>query len=252
MQLHSTSRSPDGQSANLYYQLSSNKELAKLAGLPELTVNDQDNESSSTYRTGATSPAPGSTKLRSDGISRPSSDTVWNGNLLKPLVMPLSAPEAAGLHNFYASLPTSMASPMSGSHPQPAAAPTEDQIQDSSDIETPGMIAAEKDPLMDPSATDLTLDVLPGETAAQARADQADKSKLELPTPMDAEQLHKSQAASLSVPGAQSTAQNPAPAQVAPKPIPVNEEDAPLPVSKEPPISPVRSPIANPYDILNR
>ena len=250
LQIHAAADSSQGENTNLYYQLSTNKALAKLAGLPELTVDDQN--SPSAYRIGASPASPGSTNLRPDTASGSANDSVWNGDLFKPLVKPLSAPEASGLHDFYASLPTSMASPISGGSAPATPAQVEDQSQDSTDIETPGMVAAEKDPLMDPSATDLTLDVLPGESVEQAREEEADRSKLELPEAMDANQLHKSEAAALSAPSAQNTSQTPAPAPVAAKAVPVNEEDAPLPVSKEPPINPVRSPIANPYDILNR
>ena len=69
---------------------------------------------------------------------------------------------------------------------------------------------------------------------------------------MSAAQLHKEQAAALSVPGASTTAQTAAPAPLSVKTVPIEDPNAPLPVSKVPPINPVRSPIANPYDILNR
>ena len=243
-------KSSEDQSANLYYQLSSNKELAKLAGLPALDSDDRD--STTTYRTGATPSGQGSGKLRTDASSAPTSGFLSQGDLFKPLITPLSAPEAAGLHNFYSSLPLSVALPISGSLPQTPSAPQTDQYQDSSDLETPGMIAAEKNPLTDAGAPDLTLDMLPGESIEQAKAHQDDNNKLELPLPMDADQLHRQQAAALNIPGVPNTIQPAAPVPAPPQAVPINDEDAPMPVSKLPQINPVRSPIANPYDLLNR
>ena len=112
------------------------------------------------------------------------------------------------------------------------------------------MVAAEKNQLMDTSAR-IYLDILPGESIDQAKAHQDNTTKLELPLPMDANQLHKEQATTLSAPGAPNAAQTAPPAAPV-KPIPINDEDAPLPVSKESQINPVRSPIGNPYDILDR
>jgi hypothetical protein len=246
---HAAANSPQDQDqdANLYYKLTSNKELAELAGLPTLDPDGQDGTSS--YRTGAAYSDQGAVTLRSDTSSTSTSNFSSQGDLFKPLVTPLSAPDMAGLHNFYAPLPVSMASPLSG-FPKTSPAPTTDQSRDSSDIETPGMVAAEKDPLTDTSALDLSLDTLPGETVEQARAHRQNNSNLELPLPMDVDQLHKEQAATLSVPGAPKTAQTATPAPV--KTVPTEDPDAPLPVNKALQINPVHAPIANPYDILNR
>jgi hypothetical protein len=240
--------SPEDQSANLYYQLSSNKDLAKLAGLPALDSDDRDRATA--YLTGTPPSVRGSGTMRADAPSAATSGLPSHAHFFKPLITPLSAPEAAGLHNFYSSLPVSMPSPISRGPPQMPPAPKKDQSQNFSDIETPGLVAAERNPLTDASAPDLTLDLLPGESIEKAKARQDDNNMLELPLPMDADQLHKKQAAALSVPGAPKTAQPPTPAPV--KAVPIDDENAPLPVSKEPQINPVRSPIANPYDILNR
>jgi hypothetical protein len=247
---HASTQSPDGQEANLYYQLSSDKELAKLAGLPAL---DSDSEDITTpYRTGASDPA--SVKLRTD--TSPTTNggfSSHDNNLFKPLLTPLSAPNAMGLNSSSPALPIAMAMPLSGGIlPQPVAVPSADQPQDSSDLETPGMVAAKKDPLTDMSSSDLTLDILPGESIEQARAHQGNNSKLELPLPMDAGQLHNQQAAPSTVPGAPNAAKT---AKTAPAPVnavPIEDPNAPEPVSKSPQINPVRAPIASPFDILNR
>jgi hypothetical protein len=248
LQAHTAAaNSPEDQNANLYYELSSNKDLAKLAGLPAADADGQNGAGA--YRTGVAPSDHGGATLRSDASSTGPGNLSSQGDLLKPLVTPLSAPDAAGLRNFYAPLSISMASPLSG-FPKMSPAPKRGQSEDSSDMETPGMVAAEKDPLTDTSALDLNLDTLPGETAEQARAHQESESNLTLPVPMNADQLHQEQAATLSVSGAKKAAPTAVTAPV--KPAPTEDPDAPLSVDKALQINPVRAPIANPYDILNR
>jgi hypothetical protein len=249
LQNRNKSSAAKDQNANLYYQLTSNKELARLAGLPTLDSNSQDNTTS--YRTGAAHSGPSALRADLPSTSAAVTGFAAHGNLFKPLVTPLSAPAAAGMPNFYSSLPMSMAPPASRGVSQTSSAPTENPYQESSDLETPGLVAAKKDPLSNISDSDLTLDVLPGESTEEARAHQENNTKLELPLPMDANQLHKDQAAALSVPVAPSAAKATAPAPVV-KAVPIEDPDAPTPVSKVPQINPVRAPIANPYDLLNR
>jgi hypothetical protein len=246
LQARAAANPSEEQGANLYYELSSNKDLAKLAGLPALDSDRPDSTAPAT-RLGQ-----GPVTLRSDASSKATSNSLSRGYLLKPLVTPFSAPDAAGLHNFYSSLPGSRAPSFFGNRPQTPPAPNPDQSQDSSDIETPGMIAAEKNPLTDTSTSDLTLDMLPGESIEQAKAHQDNNAKLELPLPMDAAQLHKEQATALSVPSLPNAAQPPTAATTTPVQTPLDDPNAPMPVSKAPQINPIRAPLANPYDILNR
>ncbi len=246
-------KSPEDQSTNLYYQLSSNKELAKLAGLPALDSDSQ--EGAPPNRTGVAPSGQNSSVLRPDASAAVKRGSPSLGHGFKPLITPLSAPDAAGLHNFYSSLPLLMASPISGSLPQTPRSPQAAQSRDISDIETPGMVSAGKNPPTDTNIPDLTLDILPGESIEQARAHQDSNNSLELPLAMDADQLHKEQAAALSVPtvpGVPKTTQTAKPAPAPVKTVPINDEDAPMPVSKSIQINPVRAPIAKPYDILNR
>ncbi|HEV3271554.1 MAG TPA: hypothetical protein VGZ93_05175 [Candidatus Methylacidiphilales bacterium] len=250
LQAHAAADSTGGDETNLYYELTSNKDLARLAGLPTLGSDDRDNVVSSP--TGEAPSNPGgetpSAETSSRGTGNPSS---WQQNLFKPAISPFSVPGLARVHNFYALPPVSMGLALPGNF-QTSPAPGPDQSRESSDMETPGMVAAEKDPLTDARALDLSLDRLPGESIEQARAHQDNNLNLELPIPMDVDQLHKEEAASLSVPGASKTAQpaaSPQPATV--KAAPTEDPNAPLPVSKALQINPVRSPIANPYDILD-
>ena len=83
--------SPEDQSANLYYQLSSNKDLAKLAGLPALDSDSQDGATALPNGRAPFRPGPGD--LRADASSAATSGFPSHGNLFKPLITPLSAPE---------------------------------------------------------------------------------------------------------------------------------------------------------------
>jgi len=248
LQSHSANSKSD-KSANLYYQLSTNKELAKLAGLPVIDTDEP--EGTVPVPHSSTGPAklhPGSS---SSGLSP------YHADLLKPLVTPLGAPEAEGLHNFYSSiLPDSVLSPSSNNSTQNSPAPRPEETTDPADIETPGMLAAEKDPLSDASVPDLSLDLLPGETPEQAKEHRDNNNaKLELPLPMNATQLHREQAAAFSPPGAPTAptaASTTATTTTPTKTEPIVDREAPIPVSKQPQISPVRPAIASPFDILNR
>jgi len=241
--MNGSGKSGDDQSANLYYQLSSNKDLAKLAGLPDI-----DDAGNSTYHASEApadhNPAP----LRSP-TANPAA-AMQGGAFMKPFITPLGAPDAAGLSNFYSSLGGSASAPFAGATPPPRAARVSvTGDEDPADIDTPGMIAAEKNP--NPGTLDLSLDVLPDESIEHARAHQDNDELLALPLPQDADQLHRAEAASLSPTGVIGPPQAAA-APAAVKPIPINDEDAPVPASKLPVITPIRAPIANPYDILNR
>jgi hypothetical protein len=250
LKAHAAANPSDTESANLYYELSRNKDLAKLAGLTPIDADD--GNSPPAYKTGRTPAQPDPSTLRKDSFAAASTTPLSNVSGLKPLITPLSAPDAAGLHNFYSSLPVAMPSLFGGSASSsntPSAPTPKSESQDSTDIETPGMIAAQKDPLSNIGSRDLTLDVLPGETIEQAKASRLGSNTLDLPVPMNADQLHKTLPRALPVDGTASTAQTtPTPA----KPIQTNDADAPLPVSKEPVIIPVHSAIADPFDILNR
>jgi hypothetical protein len=66
---------------------------------------------------------------------------------------------------------------------------------------------------------------------------------------MNADQLHKNEAAAMGLPNSAPTTKTPAPNINA---KPVEDPEAPIPVSKSQQLNPVRPPIANPFDILNR
>ena len=242
--------STQSQSANFYNQLSSNPDLARLAGMPDLYTDGRDE--ALTFRTGATEPHQSTSALRNEasapGIRGPST----GGNIFKPLITPLSSPEAAGMHNFYSALPGPAVTPFYGSLGPKVTVSSSSRSEDSTDIETPGMISDKNNPLADPGSSDLTLDMLPGESVEEARAHQDNNNNLELPVVMDADRLHQTQAATLHAPVPPNGAKTQTAATPPPKPAPTEDPEAPTPVSRVPQINPVRAPIASPFDILNR
>jgi hypothetical protein len=249
LKAHAAANPSNNESSNLYYELSKNKELAKLAGITPIDSDEAD--ASSEDKTNQAPATPDSTLMHPDAYTTASSNPLSTAFGLKPLISPLSAPDAAGIHNFYSSLPVAMPSPLTSSIPGAASA-TSQQSEDSTDMETPGMTAAKTDPMANLDTPDLTLDVLPGETIEQAKANRANNNNLELPQPMNADQLHQTLPTALSLQPPSNTTQKTPTLPPVVKPVQTYDADAPTPVSQQPVIVPVHAPIANPYDILNR
>ena len=248
LQTHAETSTAMDRSANPYQEISANQDLTDYH-------NDSANDEP-LFRT-KDSAAHGASALRPGSNPPLLKSAAFGSSFLTPLVTPLGATDAAGIKNFYASLPDASVAPFNGSTPAPELHARTSIIPDptDNDIETPGMIAAKKDPLTDPATLDTEIDSLPGESLAHARAHQDNsESLLQLPIVMDAEQLHREQASYLAPPTArplgpnQTTAATPAKPTVAP----LENLHEPVPISQMPVINPVRAPIANPYDILNR
>jgi len=249
-QLHTAER-PSNESDDLYSQLSSNKELANLAGLPTLDSGPQ--EQTPGFRTGGTDSNRSGVALRAD--SAPTANGAQNHPLVfKPLITPLGAADAAGLHDFYATLPaTASPSLLPGSStPEKVPEPEPREEQDPTAIETPGMIAAENDPLMDKGSSNLTLDMLAYDSLAQADLPHDNTPtpvKLELPLPTNAALVHKAQEVALSVPGVVKPA---AAAPVRVNPLLLQDPNEPTPIDKMPQPNLIHGPIADPRDIFYR
>lgn len=223
------------------YQISSDKDLSKLSGLPSL--GSASPEQSPSLRTGAANNA---LTLRANPSSQMSSisDSAFHESMFKPLVTPLSSPQTLGLHDSYTFLSTG-STPLPPQSNTPKTSRTSELNQEEpSAMEMPGLTAAESDPLLDKS-TDLTLDVLPGESIEEAKAHQ-DSPQLKLSLPNDITQLHKQQTASLKPPSVvKTTAQQPI------NPVLLPDPNEPTP-DKVPQPNPIHSPIADPHDIFYR
>jgi hypothetical protein len=244
LRLHNQPTPTQSSTSDLYYQLSTNKDLAKLAGLPT-TDFDQD---PAQPRTGVTSKEKPQVALRSAPA---------NTSPFQPLITPLSS---TALGSTFGSSTTSLFSQETsffGTNSAPArpVVPRPSRLSaESTDLDTPGAVA-DRNALPEPEAADLSLDLLPGETAEQARARDEMNRNPQLPVLMNADQLHAQQAALLKpkLPkGAQLPAPEPKVAVQPPVVKPVPADELPLPVGQGAQVTPVHAPIANPFDILNR
>ena len=238
------------QTQNFYNELTSNRELARLAGLPVT-----DDTPGTAFRTDDTSQDDKAAALRKEADD---ADATKANKLPKPMISWNSSTAAT---NITAPLPFAIPSSFDKIDPQTQSQPQTSKVDDS-DLDTPGAISERKDSdsLTDSSTSDLTLDMLPGETADQARAHQDYNSRAELSLPMDATLLHKEQAAFSQGPQLPRPAgENPTTTITPlgpPAPTPgtstaATDPNAPVPVSQVPQPS-SRPPIARPFDLLNR
>ncbi len=217
---------------NLYAELSDNKDLAKLAGLsnsnPMLAP-------ATGLLTGPGTSSP-TLSLRPDAsltsVKVPAASFTTSNPAFKPFITPLGETEAAGLHNFYSSIPALSATAL----PQT----TSSANADPGALDIPGMTAAESDPTKR-AELDLSLDSLPGNMSPGAKENQ--NLSLDLPVATNTERLQKQSDTTLNTPGKRKT--------IAPLPInprllqPISDTAQMVP---DPP--PVRGQVDDPYDIL--
>ena len=229
-------------SPNLYTELTSNKALANLAGLPS-----SDDDGKSALRTGDAAKGSNGPELRKDADSTAADEE-------KKLAQPLIASHGLKTPNFAAPMPFQFSTSFDNVVPNVPVPAKVKEAEEMTDLDTPGAIS---DKTGGATNGDLNLDFLPGESLTSAKGHQDANSPAELALPMDSSQLHKDETLSLQVaqpyrPGADRTAMA-APGPSAPSPNPDKESDpnAPVPVSKVP-IPSTRAPISNPFDILNR
>lgn len=233
--------------SNLYYELSMNPALARLAGLPDLGP---------TAMNPSTSGVPMKRGTAAESMAADKTPALPHAFEWKPFLPISSSPQGEGLTDPTGSQPTAMPSPLvsypDSASPQPEKrpAPRTEKTGDILDLETPGMIASKDDPSAKLDTPDLSLDLLPGETAAQAKAERARENSIQPPQPITADTLHKSLMSSATPPGQTGATTNTA--SSTPPPVPQVDPEAPVPVSQQPVISPVHAPVANPFDILNR
>lgn len=230
---------------NLYTELTSNRELAKLAGLP-YTGED------TSFRTGdSTGGDANGPELRKDSGENAAAKNP------KPAVPGWAYPAAVKIT---APMPLDIGQPLA-TDLLPAPTPGV-KVDDASDLDTPGMVSAKDDgdSLSDPASANLNLDMLPGESVQHAMAHQDANSPAELSLPMDLTQMHKQEAEANEgaqlprVPSISPVAAVTPPGP--PAPVPGKDEkpydpNAPVPVSQVP-VPSTRPPLANPFDILNR
>ena len=225
-------QSHNANPGNLYYQISTDKDLAKIAGLPLITIT----ESASVKAT----PNPGSNGLNLRTDSTPSTPSTPPGRI-KPIATTMS--NFANLHNSFA-IPTSG---LQQYGPKMVAAPptAPPATSNTFDLDTPGMVASGKSPLLDTDTT-LTLDLLPGESPSAAKAHRENTNLLELPKTTHVAQWQDLENNALRAPGSIKTAPS-----VPLNPILLKLANEPPPVTAPPP-SPIRNPVADPRAISYR
>ena len=228
---------PDAGSS-LFQALSTNKDLAHLAGINNGTSPNPTTSSPLVAK------SPADARVSHNGtLSAPPSYASYQ---FKPLV----APPTYGLQNYYGNPETpsynTKPSVKLSAKPTLKSAANVNTNTTPSDIDTPGMLAA-KDGALNLGSPDLTLDLLPGETMTQARIEQANAAALALPSPKSADPLPTTAKS-----GATNSTTNPAIPVAKIARDPADDPSAPMPVSKAPVITPGHPEIADPFSVLNR
>jgi len=227
------------QSNNLYYKIATDKNLSRVAGISTIDTSKQD--AAAAMRTGINASGRDALSLRPDGPTAPTQAraTPTSMPIIKPLITPLGAADAAGLKNFY-SLPQSQAA---------AYIPASKSSNISGpDLDMPGKVAAENDPLSKASLRfDSTADdALPNDTSPGRHL-----SSDALPDADPIAQLQNQKDAANAAPTAAKTvAATPQQQKVNATPVPPADDVPPQKLTAPP--SPGRQAIANPFSILGR
>jgi hypothetical protein len=238
MQARALAQRQGGNDNNLYAKIAGDKDLAKMAGLTDANLTSAPPPENLLTSPGGHQPT---LSLRPDSTisdSKPATTKPFSTMIsaLAPLATPLSASEAAGFHDFYRSLPG-----FSSTTPVTPAPDSDLRLNsDPAALDIPGMTAAESDPTKR-SEMDLSLDLLPGESPADHKADS--NLTLDLPAATNAGRLQKQQDTAMDLPGKHRTV---APVPISPlllKPISDTAEMVPDP-------APIRGQVGDPYDIL--
>lgn len=228
------------QSNNLYYEFGSDQKLSQVSGFKQIDTSKED--AAAALRTGTSHSGNNSLTLRTDSAvtanptgSNPTTSGPTTMTTFKPLITPLGATDAAGLHNFY------------GQNNPPPAAPAASRKSDplgSPDLDTPGQVAAEHDPITKAS---LTFDSMPDDALPEDSHTHSTIAKDELPTSTDAAAVQKKTDAALAVPG-MVKATTPKPATVTS--LQLNQYDEPPPPKLATPNT-GRMGISSPFSILD-
>jgi hypothetical protein len=253
-------KSDADQSSNLYYELATDKELAKLAGLP--TLETPADAPVAPLRTGVDDSDNGALVLREDPSQKSAKSNEPDIAAFKPLINPKDPALINTWNNPYTSLPyeaspsydtTRLVSPGNSTQDNATTAdstPKTSDVNMPTAIETPGLIASQSDPLSNDITTDPT-DLSTG----FSKQDSLPQDSFELgppkaPADTDAAQLQLKYNEALGVPGSFKNVGT-QPQQVANPPmfkLPSNAE----PVVQTTQPTPVRRPIADPLDIPYR
>jgi hypothetical protein len=248
-QLQSRDRASSGQGegSNLYAELTSDPDLAKLAGLKPANFSDTPEIDLHLVPSDSNRIA-----LRSDPSAPPVTPlTPGVRPAFDPIVTPLVSRETRGV-----SAPFTESSPISPmfpslSSPDSSASPDHDALLDAADpvknqdpgvLDIPGLTAAESSPATRDAINLKNEDLLPDELSP---ADKPHNNlSLDLPPTTNAERLQKIQNAVLSLPNQQVKKAPPSAVSTVTVPPPTDTQEM------VPDPSPIRSHIDDPFDIL--
>lgn len=233
-----------GANGNLYYQLSTDKDLSRLSGVAPMDINNPGLVSP--LRTGANGSG-----INLRAVPGQSRSSPLNANLSKSLMIPLGVTDTINTHNLYQPQPFGAAQSFfpssNNAGPKPTTVSTPDKAQDPLALQTPGQVAANQNPNLYPAGMDPNLETLPGETVDQARQRLISSPVAELSMPLEVKQPPR--ALPVGTGGTVTSTTK----KIAPMvPVKIEDLNAPTPVNKMPMQSPIRAPIGNPYDIFYR
>jgi len=252
MESRSSSNGTSDNTNNLYLQLSSDKYLAQIAGIPyNPPKKDEGDPSTLTPRTGSTDPKTkkNSASLRDDSSSKDDKDgdkkksKFLHNDLFKPAIHPITASRDIGLGNINGLTPDTDL--------QKLTIPDDKSKTDvdSLSLETPGLTAARKDPSSTRAAWDSNLELLPGESIDHALAHQDPLAISQPPTGSSITQLQNQQKNILNPPVAPGFAQTAPPIALSPL---VTMPDLTPNRPAAPTSTPAHPRIADPRDFLDR
>ncbi|MCE0498326.1 MAG: hypothetical protein LV481_10320 [Methylacidiphilales bacterium] len=170
----------DADPLDPFTRISSNKDLAKLAGLTTTTSSSPTDITSLHATTDPTKDGP-TLRLDPSQVSSQQKFQPVSGGSFKWLITPLSAPDTAGLPDFYATLPAGTPAPMSvlADTSTPVAVPP---APDTPPVtEMPGLTAAKSHFTLGKLNYDLTLEPLPDDFHNKQADDSGDKNNNVLP-----------------------------------------------------------------------
>jgi hypothetical protein len=237
-------KTSEDQSTNLYYQLASDKDLAKLAGIS--TIEFSPAAAVTAPRTGASDSDKDAPALRKDPSEESKKSGMTDFMVFKPMINPERPVFTSTWNNPYTSLSygaSRVVTPDAVTTTTDSTEKTSD-VNVPSDIEMPGLVAAKSDPL----SLGLAADVSDG--FSQQEPLPQDPSVLDVPPSLPAytasAMLQKNYDAALNVPGSVKLAQPPP--QLL-NPVVYKMPDNSEPIVKVAQPNPVRRALPSPLDI---
>jgi hypothetical protein len=253
MKLNSSSQ--EGTTADekngLYSRIASDKNLAKLAGVPFHESSDPN--SVTTLHTGANKPVPGKDPPQDDSSAksddRKNKPFLSQGETLQPFLAPLNSSETKNSSSTFFGNSGLGLSTSDTNFPKMNSTAKRDTDTDAMMLETPGLTAAQSDPLVNNKMDiDSSIDTLPDEPLTHAEAHQDIFTSIASPSGSDMVQMQDQQKSSLNPPETFKSAQ---PVVISPLLLTPQDTSSAPKIGVAAP-APVRPRVADPRDFLNQ